>query len=98
MSIWPFHGKNQHAVHVGEYFNLDELEYAFEFDENEGILLWANLEVKDQQTRRTEEIVVLHRACLRRASKSWLVVPAAVLESRRPALLLSRAALSLVVP
>ncbi len=46
MSIWPFHGKNQHAVHVCEYFNLDELEYAFEFDENEGILLWANLEVR----------------------------------------------------
>ncbi len=46
MSIWPFHGKNQHAVHVGEYFNLDELEYAFEFDENEGILLWANLEMR----------------------------------------------------
>ena len=41
MSIWPFRGKNRHTVHVGEYFNLDELEYAFEFDENEGILLWA---------------------------------------------------------
>jgi len=74
MSIWPFHGKNQHAVHVGEYFNLDELEYAFEFDENEGILLWANLEVKDQQlsvkdqqTRRTDLEVLFDQF----VSKVW---------------------------
>ena len=74
MSIWPFHGKNQHAVHVGEYFNLDELEYAFEFDEKEGILLWANLEVKDQQlsvkdqqTRRTDLEVLFDQF----VSKVW---------------------------
>ena len=67
MSIWPFRGKNRHTVHVGEYFNLDELEYAFEFDENEGILLWANLEVKDQQTRRTDLEVLFDQF----VSKVW---------------------------
>ena len=66
--------EESHAVHVGEYFNLDELEYAFEFDENEGILLWANLEVKDQQlsvkdqqTRRTDLEVLFDQF----VSKVW---------------------------
>jgi hypothetical protein len=39
MSIWPFQGKNNHTIHVNSYFNLDELEYAFEFSDDEGILL-----------------------------------------------------------
>ncbi len=39
MAIWPFQGKNSHTVHVNSYFNLDELEYAFEFSDDEGILL-----------------------------------------------------------
>ena len=39
MAIWPFQGKNNHTVHVNSYFNLDELEYAFELSDDEGILL-----------------------------------------------------------
>jgi hypothetical protein len=39
MAIWPFQGKNNHTVHVNSLFNLDELEYAFEFSDDEGILL-----------------------------------------------------------
>jgi len=39
MGFWPFQGKNNHTVHVNSYFNLDEFEYAFEFSDDEGILL-----------------------------------------------------------
>ena len=42
MAIWPFQGKNNHTVHVNSYFNLDELEYAFELSDEEGarVRLW----------------------------------------------------------
>ncbi len=39
MAIWPFQGKNNQTVPVNSSFNLDELEYSFEFSDDEGILL-----------------------------------------------------------
>ena len=35
MGLWPFNGGITHDVRVEEYVDLDGLEYAFEFAENE---------------------------------------------------------------
>ena len=39
MWFWPFHGGDQQVFHQVPQFSLDDLEYAFEFSENEQVLL-----------------------------------------------------------
>jgi len=48
MAIWPFQGKNNHTVHINQFMNLDELEYAFEFGDDEKILLQRAYENQQQ--------------------------------------------------
>ena len=39
MWFWPFQGGDQQVFHQVRQFSLDDLEYAFEFSENEQVLL-----------------------------------------------------------
>ena len=39
MGLWPFNGGRRHSVRVEDYVDLDALEYAFEFGENERVYL-----------------------------------------------------------
>ncbi len=44
MGLWPFLGGSNHSAKLDEgdeYFDLDDLEYAFEFGENERVPLFG---------------------------------------------------------